>query len=88
MGVALGACTIPSSGKPSFTLNDDEVEMGLGIHGEVGCGRGPLQSSALLVEQLLAKITTDLADNPPSIASEPADGMMHQRNLRCDLSSD
>ena len=44
MGVALGACTVPAAGKPGFTLGEDEIELGLGIHGEKGssvrrCGR-------------------------------------------------
>ena len=36
MGVALTSCTVPAAGKPTFELGDDEMEMGVGIHGEPG----------------------------------------------------
>ena len=61
MGVALGACTVPAAGRPGFTLGSDEVELGLGIHGEAGVQRVPLASADALVAQLLDRICTDLA---------------------------
>ncbi len=45
MGVALTACTVPHAGKPSFDLGEDEIEMGVGIHGEPGRARQPLTSA-------------------------------------------
>ena len=45
MGVALLPCTAPAAGRPNFTLADDEMEMGVGIHGEPGVRRGPLESA-------------------------------------------
>jgi len=42
MGVALSAGTVPTAGRPSFVLDEDEVELGLGIHGEPGIRRIPL----------------------------------------------
>ena len=36
MGVALTSCTVPAAGKPTFAIGDDEMEMGVGIHGEPG----------------------------------------------------
>jgi dihydroxyacetone kinase len=60
MGVALTPCTVPAAGKPGFTLADDEIEWGLGIHGEPGVERGSLVSADAIVERLLAKITDDL----------------------------
>lgn len=60
MGVALGSCTIPAVGKPSFTLADGEVELGLGIHGEKGMSRIAIQNADGLVEMLLERICTTL----------------------------
>ncbi len=59
MGVALSPCTVPASGKPGFTLGDQEIELGLGIHGEPGVRRGPLEPADLLVDQMLDAITSD-----------------------------
>lgn len=56
MGLALGACTVPAAGKPGFHLGDDEVEYGLGIHGESGVRRGRIQSADEMVDVLLARI--------------------------------
>ncbi len=56
MGVALSACTVPAAGKPGFTLGDDEVELGLGIHGEAGVRRIPIAPADALVETLVARI--------------------------------
>jgi dihydroxyacetone kinase len=59
MGVALSACTVPKAGRPGFTLGDDEIELGLGIHGEPGVRRGKLEPADALVEQLLAAILAE-----------------------------
>jgi len=56
MGVALTPCTVPAVGKPGFTLGDAEVELGLGIHGEPGVRRGPIESADALVGHLLDSI--------------------------------
>ena len=61
MGVALGACTVPAAGTPGFTLGDDEIELGLGIHGEKGVERTKLQPADRLVEILLESILSDRA---------------------------
>ncbi len=60
MGVALGACTVPG-GSAGFTLAADEMELGLGIHGEAGVRRAKLASADAIVEELLTAILTDLA---------------------------
>jgi dihydroxyacetone kinase-like protein len=58
MGVALSPCEVPGAGRLSFELGDDEMEIGLGLHGEPGMRRGPLMSAdetaAVLVETILA----------------------------------
>lgn len=60
MGVALGACTVPAAGKPGFVLADDEIELGLGIHGEKGIERTRLMPADKLVDRLVETIVTDL----------------------------
>jgi phosphoenolpyruvate---glycerone phosphotransferase subunit DhaK len=59
MGMALAPCTVPASGKPSFTLAEDEVEIGMGIHGEPGTHRETLQTARETVETLLNRILTE-----------------------------
>ena len=60
MGVALGSCTVPAAGRPSFTLGDDEIELGLGIHGEKGVQRTTLKSADELANEMMARIVDDL----------------------------
>ncbi|MDA3628032.1 dihydroxyacetone kinase subunit DhaK [Saccharopolyspora sp. WRP15-2] len=60
MGMALTAPTVPHAGQPSFDLPDDEVEIGIGIHGEPGRSRVPLTSADDIVRQLLEPILEDL----------------------------
>lgn len=60
MGLALGPCTVPHAGKPSFDLADDEIEMGIGIHGEPGYRRGQMASADELIEEMYVKVRDDL----------------------------
>lgn len=60
MGLALTACTVPHAGEPSFTLADDEMELGIGIHGEPGRQRVKVGSAEELVPALLDPILEDL----------------------------
>ncbi|KAA2259451.1 dihydroxyacetone kinase subunit DhaK [Solihabitans fulvus] len=60
MGVALTACTVPHVGEPSFTLADDEMEIGIGIHGEPGRQRVPMEPADGIVRHLLDPILEDL----------------------------
>lgn len=66
MGVALGSCTVPAAGKPGFQLADDEIEWGLGIHGEPGVRRTRMQPADDIVAELLAQIIDDLSLQPGS----------------------
>ncbi|MFL5336160.1 MAG: dihydroxyacetone kinase family protein, partial [Geminicoccaceae bacterium] len=59
MGVALGACTVPAAGRSGFMLGDEEIELGLGIHGEPGVRRVPMQPADALVDDMLATILED-----------------------------
>jgi dihydroxyacetone kinase-like protein len=61
MGMALTPCTVPSAGKPNFTLADDEIEIGIGIHGEPGTHREKIKPADEVTKELLDKI---LADHP------------------------
>ena len=60
MGVALTPCTVPRVGKPSFEIEDDEMEIGMGIHGEPGIRRGKLEPADQIVDEMLEKIVADL----------------------------
>lgn len=60
MGVALTSCTVPAAGKPTFTLGDDEMEFGVGIHGEPGRRRDTLKSADAIAEEIVAAILGDL----------------------------
>ncbi len=60
MGMALTACVTPGSGQPSFDLGDDEMEIGIGIHGEPGRYREELAPAADIVERLATAIVDDL----------------------------
>jgi dihydroxyacetone kinase-like protein len=60
MGVALTPCIVPHSGEPSFVLGDDEIEMGIGIHGEPGRRRMPMEPADALVADLLGPVVEDL----------------------------
>ncbi len=60
MGMALTSCTVPAAGKPTFDLPDDEMEIGIGIHGEPGRHRVPLAPAAEIAEQLVEPILADL----------------------------
>lgn len=60
MGVALTPCIVPEAGKASFSLGENEMEIGMGIHGEPGIRRGVLQKSDEIVQQMADKILVDL----------------------------
>lgn len=60
MGVALTSCTVPAVGRPTFDLPEGEMEIGIGIHGELGAQRRPLASAKQVAEYLLDPILTDL----------------------------
>ena len=63
MGMALSSCIVPAAGKANFELAEDEVEIGMGIHGEPGTHREKLSSADLVVEQLVNKILENIEIN-------------------------
>ena len=60
MGMALTPCTVPAAGKPGFELGEDEMEIGIGIHGEPGTHREKIRSADEIVTMLLDKIVADI----------------------------
>jgi dihydroxyacetone kinase-like protein len=60
MGVALTSCTVPAAGSPTFEIGDDEMELGVGIHGEPGRERVPLAPAKDIAEMLVEPILADL----------------------------
>jgi dihydroxyacetone kinase len=60
MGVALSSCTIPAVGEPTFALDEDQMEIGMGIHGEQGIDRGKLKTADEIVNVMLPKVLEDL----------------------------
>ncbi|NOS73386.1 MAG: dihydroxyacetone kinase subunit DhaK [Methyloglobulus sp.] len=60
MGVALTSCTVPALGKPTFAIADNEMEIGVGIHGERGRETMPLKSASEIVEQVAMIIDEEL----------------------------
>ncbi len=60
MSMAIKPCTVPAAGTPGFELADDEMEIGIGIHGEPGTHKEKLQKADQIVDQLLDKILADL----------------------------
>lgn len=61
IGVALTPCTVPEAGKPTFEIADDEIEMGMGIHGEPGIWRGKMKTADEVATEMLDRL---LADQP------------------------
>ncbi|WP_309076345.1 dihydroxyacetone kinase subunit DhaK [Paenarthrobacter sp.] len=61
MGVALSGCTVPHAGTPSFELAEDEIEIGIGIHGEPGRHKIAMESADAITDRLLEPVLEDLA---------------------------
>ncbi|MBC3193086.1 dihydroxyacetone kinase subunit DhaK [Pseudonocardia sp. C8] len=60
MGMALTSCTVPAKGSPTFDLPDDEIEVGIGIHGEPGRRRVPIAPAGEIAEMLVEPVLSDL----------------------------
>jgi dihydroxyacetone kinase-like protein len=67
MGVAFTSCTVPAAGRPTFEIGADDMEVGVGIHGEPGRRREKIQRADVIVDELLSAILRDLA---PAAGSE------------------
>nr|WIE91826.1 dihydroxyacetone kinase subunit DhaK [Mesorhizobium sp. WSM4875] len=62
MGVALTSCTVPAAGRPTFDIGDNEMEFGVGIHGEPGRRRDDLKGADAIAEEICTAILGDLGD--------------------------
>ena len=60
MGLALTSCTVPAAGKPTFEIGENEMELGVGIHGEPGRERVPLAPAREIAQMLLEPVLADL----------------------------
>ena len=60
MGMALTPCTVPAAGKPGFELSEQEMEMGIGIHGEPGTHRQAIALADEIVDHMMGKILGDM----------------------------
>ncbi|OCJ12937.1 dihydroxyacetone kinase [Rhizobium sp. AC44/96] len=60
MGVALSPCSLPQTLRPNFTIGEEEMEIGMGIHGEPGVARGPLQSADAVTDELMDGILREM----------------------------
>lgn len=68
MGVALSGCEVPGSGRPTFELPEGEIEIGMGVHGEPGIRRGPLQTADQVAKILVDAILADAGDTGSDVA--------------------
>lgn len=68
MGTAMSSCIIPGVGKPGFELAEDEIEIGMGIHGEPGVERTTVKTAKNLAEILLKRILDDYKEKPEEVA--------------------
>lgn len=75
MGMALTSCTLPAVGKPSFNLGDNEMEIGIGIHGEPGTHRELIKPANEIVDELLERIFDNLKLNSGDEVAVMVNGM-------------
>ena len=67
MGVALTSCTVPAAGGPTFALGPDEIEMGVGIHGEPGRRRRDMAPADVLAAEMMEAIAAELGEDPGEV---------------------
>lgn len=75
IGFALTSCTVPAKGTPTFSLQEDEIEFGVGIHGEPGITREKLRTAGELAEDMLDRIVKDLPFQPGDEAALMVNGL-------------
>lgn len=75
MGVALSPCVVPAAGRPTFELPAGEMEIGMGIHGEPGIRRGPLEPADRIAETIVGSLLDDLAYAPGEEAAVLVNGL-------------
>ena len=68
IGVALGPCTVPAAGRPTFELPEGTMDVGMGVHGEAGLSRRPLASADEVADELLDLLLAELRPDGPVVA--------------------
>jgi len=81
MGMSLSSCIIPAVGKANFEIGDDEIEIGMGIHGEPGTHREKISSADSVTEQLMNKILSDIELNSGDEVSIIINGLGSTTNM-------
>ena len=88
IGMSMTACTLPGLDKPGFTVADDEIEIGMGIHGEPGIQKTKIKKASELAEIMLAKIIEDYDYSESEIAlminglgATPSNGVVRFRRM-------
>jgi dihydroxyacetone kinase-like protein len=81
IGVALAPCTIPAVGRPTFTILENELELGIGIHGEPGVRRAQMMTSAEISSYLVDRISDDLRLSRGDEVAVMAQGMGGTSNM-------
>ena len=75
MGVGLSPCILPEMGKPTFEMDEGQMEIGIGIHGEPGIGKGELKSADEIVEKIMESVLEDLPYQPGDEVSVLVNGL-------------
>ncbi len=75
MGVALGPCILPAVGKPGFQIPEGEMEVGMGLHGEPGVRRAPLETADQIATEIFESITADMPLEPGAKVSIMVNGL-------------
>lgn len=75
MGVALSPCILPEVGRPSFQINEDEIEIGMGIHGEPGIEVRKMMTADEIAEEILGRLLADMPLEPGSEVSVMVNGL-------------
>lgn len=81
MGMSLSSCIVPAAGKANFELGEDEIEIGMGIHGEPGTHREKISSADQIVEQLINKILADITINSQDEVAVLVNGLGSTPNM-------
>jgi len=75
VGVALAPCSLPQTRRPNFEIGEDEMEIGMGIHGEPGVMRGPLKAADAVVNDMLDRILAEFPQDGPRRAAVLVNGL-------------
>ena len=75
MGIAMSSCWVPGAGRPIFEISEEDIEVGMGIHGEPGIARIKLETSGEIAQRIVPKLVEDLGLNEASRVSVLVNGL-------------